>query len=68
MGGAILVGVVAFAIVGKRSLSLLGDPIRLPAKRELDKRLVFGSLGFGVGWDLPDFARARPWWHWAPGK
>jgi len=55
MGGAILVGVVAFAIAGKRSLSLLGDPIRLPAKRELDKRLVFGSLGFGVGWGLAGF-------------
>lgn len=55
MGGAIMVGVVAFAIAGKRSLSLLGDPIRLPTKRELDKRLIFGSLGFGVGWGLAGF-------------
>ena len=52
MGGAIAVGVIAFAIARKRSASLLGLPMHLPTSREIDKRLMFGSLTFGVGWGL----------------
>ncbi|MEI8361894.1 MAG: DUF6691 family protein [Betaproteobacteria bacterium] len=52
MGGAIAVGLVAFRIAGKRSLSFLGLPINLPTSRIIDKRLVFGALVFGMGWGL----------------
>lgn len=52
MGGAIAVGTVAFAIAGKRDLSLLGLTIHLPTARHIDKRLVLGSLAFGIGWGL----------------
>ena len=52
MGGAIAVGVIAFAIARKRSASLLGLPMHLPTARHVDKRLVFGSLAFGIGWGL----------------
>lgn len=55
MGGAIAVGLVAFRLAGQRKVSVLGEPMRLPAKREIDRRLVFGSLGFGVGWGLAGF-------------
>jgi uncharacterized membrane protein YedE/YeeE len=34
---------------------LLGEPLKLPAKSELDARLIIGSLGFGVGWGLAGF-------------
>lgn len=52
MGGAIAVGVVAFTIAKKRQLSYLGFTIQLPTSRIIDKRLVLGSLVFGMGWGL----------------
>ncbi len=52
MGGAIAIGVIPFAVARKRSASLLGLPIRLPTARNLDKRLVIGSLLFGIGWGI----------------
>lgn len=55
MGGAILVGLTAFRVAGQRQRSLLGEPIRLPTRRDIDRRLVLGSLGFGVGWGLAGF-------------
>ncbi|WP_111655410.1 DUF6691 family protein [Isoalcanivorax indicus] len=55
MGGAIAVGLIAFRLAGQRKVSVLGEPMRLPTKRDIDRRLVFGSLGFGVGWGLAGF-------------
>ncbi|MDD2833916.1 MAG: YeeE/YedE family protein [Methylotenera sp.] len=52
MGGAIAVGLIAFTIAKKRHLSYLGLSMQLPTNRIIDKRLVFGSLLFGVGWGL----------------
>lgn len=52
MAGAIGVGLIAFAIAKKRNLSYLGFSIQLPTNRIIDKRLVLGSLAFGVGWGL----------------
>lgn len=55
MGGAILVGLVAFRFVARRTKSLLGDPMRLPTAQHIDRRLVLGGLAFGVGWGLAGF-------------
>jgi uncharacterized membrane protein YedE/YeeE len=55
MGGAIAVGVVAFQIAGKRSKSLLGEPMRLPSATQVDRRLLIGGLAFGAGWGLAGF-------------
>jgi uncharacterized protein len=55
MGGAVAVGAIAFAIAGKRSVTLLGAPLRLPERRDIDRRLVLGGLGFGIGWGLVGF-------------
>jgi uncharacterized membrane protein YedE/YeeE len=52
MGGAILVGVAAFRLAGKRERSLLGAAMQLPAASRIDRRLLLGSLTFGVGWGL----------------
>lgn len=52
MIGAIAVGVVAFAFAKRRSLSLLRLPMQLPTARQIDRRLIVGSLLFGVGWGL----------------
>lgn len=55
MGGAICVGLVAFGVAAKRSKTLLGEPLRLPQAKHIDRRLVFGGLAFGVGWGLAGY-------------
>ena len=55
MGGAIGVGVFAFAWAKKRSQSLLGKAFDWPASEQIDRRLVIGSLVFGMGWGLAGF-------------
>jgi hypothetical protein len=52
MGGAIAVGAPAFAFAKRQSLSLLGLPMQLPGPRHIDRRLIGGSLLFGIGWGL----------------
>ncbi len=55
MGGAIAVASVAFAVAKRRTVSLLGTAMRLPNARHIDRRLVLGSLVFGVGWGIAGF-------------
>jgi uncharacterized membrane protein YedE/YeeE len=55
MGGAILVGLVAFSVAKTRTRSLLGGAMHLPTSRDIDRRLVVGSLMFGAGWGLAGF-------------
>ncbi|MDM0019391.1 YeeE/YedE family protein [Variovorax saccharolyticus] len=55
MGGAIAVGAIAFAVARKRTVSVLGAPMRLPASRDIDRRLVLGSVLFGIGWGIAGF-------------
>jgi uncharacterized membrane protein YedE/YeeE len=55
MAGAIAVGLVAFALARRRTLSALGLPMQLPSRRTVDARLVGGSLVFGIGWGLAGF-------------
>lgn len=55
MGGAVLVGLFAFAIAKKRSATFLGGALRLPTSSQIDKRLVVGALMFGAGWGLAGF-------------
>jgi uncharacterized membrane protein YedE/YeeE len=52
MIGAIGIAVGPLAWARQQSRSLLGRPMQLPVKRELDTRLIGGSLVFGVGWGL----------------
>lgn len=55
MAGAIAVGVVAFTVAARRKVSFLGAEMRLPSSRHIDRRLVAGSLLFGVGWGVAGF-------------
>ncbi len=52
MAGAIAVAMVGFMLARRRALSLLGAEMRLPSSRRIDRRLVVGSLLFGVGWGI----------------
>jgi uncharacterized protein len=55
MGGAIAVGFFAFALAKQRTRSFLGGAMHLPKATEIDRRLVVGSLTFGVGWGIAGF-------------
>jgi uncharacterized membrane protein YedE/YeeE len=54
MAGAVAVAAVAFGLAGRRTSALLG-PMTLPGNRDIDGRLIVGSLAFGVGWGLVGF-------------
>lgn len=55
MAGAVLIGVVAFALARRRARSWLGQPMHWPAASAVTLRLVLGSAAFGVGWGLAGF-------------
>lgn len=55
MAGAIAVGFFAFLLAKKRRCSLLGADMKLPAAGPVDRRLLAGSVLFGVGWGLAGF-------------
>ena len=55
MGGAVLVGFIAFRYARKRTVSFLGGAMHLPTARHVDRELILGSLAFGVGWGLAGY-------------
>jgi hypothetical protein len=55
MGGAVLVGLVAFRFARRRTASFLGGVMHLPSARQIDRPLIIGSLAFGVGWGLAGY-------------
>lgn len=55
MGGAVVVGVGAFFVAGKRSRSYLGAAMRISTGERIEARYLLGSLAFGVGWGLVGF-------------
>jgi hypothetical protein len=55
MGGAIAVGVFAFAAAKRRSRSWSGERMEIPTLTEIDGRLVLGGVLFGIGWGIAGF-------------
>ena len=55
MGGAVMVGLAAFRFAANRPKAILGDAMRLPTARHIDRRLVLGGLAFGAGWGLAGY-------------
>ena len=55
MGGAVVVGLVAFTLSRRWRRSLLGEPMRRPEANRADRPLVIGALLFGAGWGLAAF-------------
>lgn len=55
MTGAIAVGALAFGVARKRTVSFLGATMKLPMSRDIDGRLVIGSVVFGIGWGVSGF-------------
>ena len=55
MGGAIVVGAVAFALAKRRERSWTGQRIELPRSKVIDTRLIGGGVLFGMGWGLAGY-------------
>jgi uncharacterized membrane protein YedE/YeeE len=55
MGGAIAVGLFAFARAARQARSWTGTPMEIPQNRSIDRRLVVGGLMFGTGWGVAGF-------------
>jgi uncharacterized membrane protein YedE/YeeE len=55
MGGAVLVGLIAFYLAKNRTQSFLGGAMQIPTRRDIDRPLIIGSAMFGVGWGLAGF-------------
>ena len=55
MGGAIAVGVFAFAAAKRRTRSWTGDAMEIPSSTVIDRRLIGGGVLFGIGWAIGGF-------------
>lgn len=55
MGGAVAVGLLAFQFARRRTAAFLGGAMHLPTAQQIDRRLVLGSLVFGIGWGLAGY-------------
>lgn len=52
LGGAVLPMTLAWIFIERRGSSLLGSPVPVPARSEVDASLLIGSAIFGAGWAL----------------
>lgn len=52
MAGALATAFPAFAWVGRHRRTVSGAPVVPPAGKGIDRRLIVGSVVFGVGWGL----------------
>ncbi len=55
MGGGLLVTFVTTPLIMKRPSPLLTEYFRVPAKTEVDGRIVIGGILFGIGWGLAGY-------------
>ncbi len=55
MAGAVAVTFVGFRFVLRRPQPLFAERFHLPARRELDVRIIAGPALFGIGWGLAGF-------------
>jgi uncharacterized membrane protein YedE/YeeE len=52
IGGAIAVYAIAYRLILRREQPVLADAFVLPARTEIDAKLIGGAALFGVGWGL----------------
>lgn len=53
MGGGIGVALIFFTAAKKRSTTILTqEAMKLPTSNVIDRRLILGSMAFGIGWGI----------------
>lgn len=55
MGGGLLVNAIATPFILKRERPIFEDIFRVPAKTEIDARIIGGGIIFGAGWGLAGY-------------
>jgi uncharacterized membrane protein YedE/YeeE len=55
MGGAIAVGLLAFARAKRQARAWTGEAMELPTSQVIDARLLAGGVLFGVGWGVAGY-------------
>ncbi len=55
MGGAVTVAFIGYRLVFRRAAPIWGKGFSLPGTRQIDARLIGGSLVFGIGWGIAGF-------------
>ncbi len=55
MGSAVLITLVMFRVVLKRTSPLLGDRFHLPTLLKVDRQLLIGAALFGMGWGMTGY-------------
>jgi uncharacterized membrane protein YedE/YeeE len=55
MGGALIIAVPGFKLVLRRSAPIFAAAFHLPVLDQIDRRLMLGSLIFGLGWGIGGF-------------
>jgi uncharacterized protein len=55
MLGALAVSVMAFRFARKRAKTYLDLDLQLPSARQIDRKLVIGSITFGAGWGIAGY-------------
>ena len=55
MGGALGVTAIGYRIILKEPRPVYDTMFHIPTRRDLDARLIGGSLTFGIGWGIAGF-------------
>ncbi len=56
MGGALITTLIGYRIVfGRQNKPAYAQMFHIPERADIDRRLVLGSAGFGVGWGIAGF-------------
>ncbi len=52
MAGAVTVSATGYRVARRRGRPMLASRLEIPARRDLDRRLIAGAAVFGIGWGL----------------
>lgn len=55
MGGGLVVNAIATPLILRRERPILAEMFRVPAKNEIDSRIIGGGIIFGIGWAIAGY-------------
>ncbi len=55
MGGGLLVNAIATPLILHRERPILAELFKVPAKTEIDRKIIIGGVLFGIGWGLAGY-------------